>query len=376
MIADPSAFTPPYDHSLCAALARAGTDVELVTSRFLYGPAPEPAGYTRNELFYRLTNRVFAGRLRARLRVAAKLLEHPGDMMRLLGHIRRTSPQIVHFQWLTVQPLDVRFLERIKVPVVLTAHDVLPREPRAGQLAAARRLYERAAAVVVHSDHGCGRLVDELGIDPAKVHVIPHGAFDYLAKLPPGPIDPALGELGDRPVVLFFGLVRPYKGVDVLIEAFARAPEDALLLVVGMPRMPLEPLEKLARDLGLGDRVRWLPRFVTDPEIPAYFERADLVVLPYREIDQSGVLYTALAFGKPIVVSRVGGLGEIADRDAAALAVPADDPAALGAAIGELLADQARREELAAAARRVAGGVYSWDAVAGKTLELYASLAV
>ena len=138
-------------------------------------------------------------------------------------------------------------------------------------------------------------------------------------------MDPAVGDLEGRKVVLCFGLVRPYKGVDLLIEAFAAAPPDAVLLVVGRAMMPIEPLRRRARELGIADRVRFVTRFITDPEIPSYFRRADLVVLPYREIEQSGVLFTALAFGCPLLLSAVGGFSEVGERHGAARLVPAGD---------------------------------------------------
>jgi glycosyltransferase involved in cell wall biosynthesis len=140
-----------------------------------------------------------------------------------------------------------------------------------------------------------------------------------------------------------------------------------------MPRMDLAPLEELARR-GPGT-VRFVPRFVTDPEIPSFFRRADVVVLPYREIDQSGVLYTALAFGKPLVLSDVGGFGEVAREHGAGRLVPPGDPHALAAAVRELLEDPIARDRLADAAARAAAGPYSWDAAAASTLELYRELA-
>src|SRR2546421_8779104 len=102
--------------------------------------------------------------------------------------------------------------------------------------------------------------------------------------------------------------------------------------------MPTGPLHAAA-----GPNVRFVERFVTDAEIPAYFRRADLVVLPYRQIDQSGVLYTALAFGRPLVLSSVGGFTELAEEHDAARLVSPGDPQALAAAIRELLDDPAER---------------------------------
>ena len=125
-LVDPSAFTPPYDHALAAALARAGAAVELVTSRFAYGPVPAPEGYLRRELFYRRT----AGAPGSALRRAAKLAVHVPDMLRY----RRVaaSADVVHLQWVDVPWLDVPLLP--DRPLVLTAHDLLPREPRPGQV--------------------------------------------------------------------------------------------------------------------------------------------------------------------------------------------------------------------------------------------------
>ena len=364
-VVDPSAYTPPYDHSLCAALARAGADVELVTSRFLYGPVPRPEGYRVTEAFYRRTAR---RGLESRVRLALKLAEHVPDMLRYRR--RAASADVVHYQWLTVQPLDVHLLPPAR-PRVLTAHDVIPREPRPGQIAATRRLVRRMDAVVVHSAHGAARLEQELAVDPSRIHQIPHGAFDYLTRLPEErPLPPELAAV-EGPVVLCFGLIRPYKGVDVLLDAW-RSVEGAELWVVGAPRMPLEPLRRLAR--AAKAPVRFVPRFVTDPEIPAYFRRADLVALPYREIDQSGVLYTALAFGKPLLLTRVGGFTEVGERDGAARLVPPGDADALGAALSELLADEGARERLATAAADAAASRYSWDSVALHTLSLYRAL--
>ncbi len=365
-VVDPSAFTPPYDHALSASLARAGAEVELVTSRFQYGPVPRGEGYRLSEdAFYRRTT---ARPLGARGRTALKLAEHVPDMLRLR---RRTlEADVVHYQWLTVQPLDVHLLPP-KRPRVLTAHDVLPREPRPGQIAATRRLIERMDAVVVHSEHGAARLREELGAPAERTRVIPHGAFDYLTRLPAERALPPDLAAVKAPVILCFGLLRHYKGIDVLLDAFASV-EGAELWIVGMPRIPLEPLEALARRAP--GRVRFVPRFVTDPEIPAYFRRADVVVLPYREIDQSGVLYTALAFGKPLVLSAVGGFVEVAEEHGAARLAPPGDRDALAGALTELLDDPAARERLGEAAGRAAAGAYSWDTVAERTLALYREL--
>jgi glycosyltransferase involved in cell wall biosynthesis len=362
-VLDPSAYTPPYDHALCHVLGAAGAEVTLVTSRFAYGPVPPADGYVRRELFYRHA----LGAPGSRLRAACKLAEHIPDMLRY----RRLAlkADVVHFQWLSVQHLDGRLLPARRSPsgalrpLVLTAHDVLPREPRAGQLTAQRRLYERFDAIVVHSAHGRERLTGELGVDPARVHVIPHGAFAHLADRRPQPPPFAT----EKPVVLCFGLMRPYKGIDLLLEAWHDI-DEAELWIVGMPKFDITHLRRAAPA-----NVRFVPRFINDTELPAYFQRADLVVLPYREIDQSGVLFTALAFGKPLLLSDVGGFPEVA-ATGAARAFPAGDASALRVALRKLLSDPAALSAMAERARAAAAGQYSWDAIARHTLGLYHSL--
>jgi glycosyltransferase involved in cell wall biosynthesis len=362
-VVDPSAFTPPYDHALCSALARAGARVDLVTSQFGYGAVPAPAGYARRELFYR---RAF-GAAGSRPRRASKLLQHVPDMLRYRV-VARAEADVVHFQWLDLQWLDAWLLPAR--PTVLTAHDLLPREPRPGQAAAQRRLYQAVDAIVAHSEYGRAQLVDRLGVAPDKVRVIPHGAFEHLTRQPGElPLPDPLRSI-DAPVVLFFGLLRPYKGLEVLLEAW-RGIADAELWIVGHPRMALGPLRAAA-----DDTVRFVARFVSDLELPAFFRRADLVVLPYtrtERFDQSGVLATALAFGKPVVVSDIGGFGEVAAAGGARLVAPGE-AGALRATLNELLEDPAARAALAEGARRAAIGPFSWDEAARRTVALYEAL--
>jgi glycosyltransferase involved in cell wall biosynthesis len=364
-IVDPPAYTPPYDRSLAAALAAAGADVELLTSHFAHGPVPPASGYEVTDAFYRRS----AERIDQRGRRAVKGAEHLGDMLRFR---RSLDADVVHYQWLTFPGVDALLLPATR-PRILTPHGWLRREAWHGRAARGiRRLIGRMDALVALSEYGAEVLREEARVEPERVHVIPHGAFDYLTRL--GDEAPLPDELArvEGPVVLFFGLIRPYKGVDVLLEAFERV-EGAELWIVGRPLgMSLDALQALA-ERGRA-RVRFVSRFVADNELPAFFRRADLVVLPYRDAEQSGVLFTSLAFGKGTVVTDVGGFAEVAATGAARL-VPPGDAGALGGAITELLADADSRSKLAAAAKAAAAGPYSWDAVAAKTLDLYRTVA-
>ncbi len=348
---DPSADVLPYDHALAGALARRGAGVELITSRFVHGPAPAPNGYAVERSFYRLATGPAADR--PRLRRALKLAEHVPDTLRVRRHAAAADLQ--HWQWLWLEAVTTRLLPRGR-PQVLTMHNVI-RRGRSG-----RALADRMDATIVHTRHGA-----ELLGDGPRVHVIPHGAFEHLTRQPDErPLPPELAAV-EGPVVLCFGVVRPYKGVDALVDAF-RSLEGAELWVVGRPLgVDLDGLRAPAN-------VRFVPRYVSDAELPAYFRRADLLVLPHRSVDVSGVLFAGLAFGKPMVLSDVGGFRELVEEHGAGRLVAPGDPAALAAAIGELLADPAERERLAGRARAAAAGPYSWDSIAERTLAVYEEL--
>jgi glycosyltransferase involved in cell wall biosynthesis len=240
-----------------------------------------------------------------------------------------------------------------------------------GGLRASLRALERMDAVVALTEYGAGRLADA-GVAREKIEVIPHGAFDYLTDLPERPLPPEL-QGASGPVILLFGLIRPYKGADVLLRAFSEMEaENAEVWIAGRPLgVDMEALRRQAQ--AAGRPVRIIDRFVSDSEVPAVMRRADVVALPYREVEQSGVLYTALAFGKAIVASSVGGFPEVAaaGEGGTLRLVPPGDHVALAEALDAVVGEPAERARLEAAASAAAAGPYAWDTIAAQTLSLY-----
>jgi len=171
------------------------------------------------------------------------------------------------------------------------------------------------------------------------------------------------------------GLLRPYKGLEILLDAWPMvrtAIPNAQLLVAGRVLGDPDGAARLERMAGEGSGVIADLRFTPTEEFVGAMVRADVVVLPYRRIDQSGVLFAALALGRPLVATRVGGFAEVIEQHGAGLVVPPEDPAALAAALIEVLRDPARREAMAAASRAAADGPFSWDAIAAATERIYA----
>lgn len=346
MLADPPAFTPPYDHALATALVRAGAEVELATSAFRFGARPVPVGYTVREVFYPGS----AGIRSRPARLALRALEHPFGMLRLL----RSRRDVLHLQWLAAPEVD-GILLRSRGPLVFTAHDLLPRRT-AGRTRLWRSLFGRFDRTVVHSERGRETL-ERFGVDPARLRVIPHPVFRS---------DPVRRD--DGATVLALGVIRPYKGLDDAVAATRRV-SGARLLVAGDPRIPLDGLVQEA-----GQTAEWRLGYLDDAAIEAALGESTVAVFPYRdELDQSGALLQALGAGLPAVVYDVGGLGEVVRRYGAGSVVPPGDVEALAAALESLLADASALAAARAGAER-ARSELTWDAAAAAHLALYEEL--
>ena len=341
LLADPPAFTPWYDHELAAALAHAGVEVELATSRFRFGDVPAPDGYRRTERFYPLSSRLFG---RSRLRLPLKGVEHV-DVMRSLALAR---PDVLHLQWLALPQADVHL--RFRAPSVFTAHDLLPRRT-ASRRGLWRRILARFDRVVAHSERGRETLAD-LGVE---ARVIPHPVYPSAAT-----------RSDDGATLLALGVIRPYKGLADAIEATRRLP-DARLIVAGDAAMPLDGLRA-------AERVDWRLGYLPQTELDRALSEATVAVFPYRaELDQSGALLQALGAGVPAVVYDVGGLGEPVRTYDAGRVVPAGDVEALTNAVGSLLGDASALAAARAGAER-ARAELTWESAARSHLELYREL--
>jgi glycosyltransferase involved in cell wall biosynthesis len=174
---------------------------------------------------------------------------------------------------------------------------------------------------------------------------------------------------------ILFGKIKPYKGADTLIEAFARLPtalrDRAKLRIVGKPYMDIEPLHALIRARDLTNRVSIEPHFVPDDQVSTLFTQGTVAVFPYREIDSSGVLAQALAYARPVVASRIGCFAEtLADGKHGHL-VPPSDVAAFAAAMAHLLEDRDFAASCSSSALTLSKSGMDWSLIAQRTATLY-----
>lgn len=351
-IVDPASWSLAYDAPLGAALARAGCEVTLHCTRSPHGAeaVAEANGFGVEESFYR--SGYGLGVLPRR---AGRAIQHPLDLAKLTRRLRSEADAVM-VQWLPGRRIDSRAWARLarELPVTFTAHNAQERDN-----AADPDLLRGFSAVVAHSDGGA-EVLCAAGLEHVwRMRIGAYTQYATTAQPAAAPVDVP----DDAPLVVLPGLLRPYKGVDVLLAAWPTvraAVPGARLVVAGRPMgvtLPDTP----------PDGASFLPRFVSEEELGWLLRRADVCCLPYTRIDMSGIAAAALACETPLVLSDIGGFGEYVGRGA--VTVPPQDPAALAAALVEVLGDDSRRARLADEARAAIETVYSWDAIAAEYVE-------
>jgi glycosyltransferase involved in cell wall biosynthesis len=210
-----------------------------------------------------------------------------------------------------------------------------------------------------------------LGIPARRLVKLPHGPLEAVPEAGDTTDDAMEGELR----IVLFGKIKPYKGADLLIEAFGRlAPalrDQARIQIIGKPYMDLAPLHERAAALGIADRISIEPRFVPDEEVATLFGPGAIAAFPYREIEASGVMTLALAHGRPILASRLGAFAETITDGVEGLLVPPDDIAALESALARLLGDRGFARSAAAASRALFARMPGWEEIGRRTADLY-----
>ncbi len=292
---------------------------------------------------------------------------NPATFWRAAKEISRSEPDIIVFQWwhpfFAIAYAPIMFLlgriDRDCVSrIVLICHNVLPHESSPIDRALIRSVFARANAFLVHSAEDRENLLKMRR--GARVEINPLPIFDLFprGRYTRSAARSALGV--DGPVVLFFGLVRPYKGLSVLLDALARTAGklDAKLLVVGEFYESKDKYAALIRRLGIDDKVIVVDRYVPNEEVELYFAASDVVALPYLSATQSAIVQVAYAFERPVIVTAVGGLPEVVEHGVTGYVVPPNDPAALSGAIIRFF-EEGRGDEMG---RNIRGSAdrFSW----------------
>jgi glycosyltransferase involved in cell wall biosynthesis len=354
-------------------LARRGHDVRLLGRPMRATDAIAPQGYDYVPRFFR-----FGERARGLLGdgmpgKVVKAVEY--GLGALAGPLGDLAGDVVHAQWLPFAWADARLLSRLKDRAALV-HTVHNAQAYHGDAVAAVQgrgyiaLLPRFDALIVHGEATRAALEGQ-GLDMARVHLVAHPPMK-LAEASEADLAGVAPRHPGLPRILFFGTIRPYKGLDLLIEAAIslwKDGHDFELVLAGKPFMAIEALLGRVRGAGFAHRLITDLGFLPEGRLDAHLSRADIIAFPYRAIDSSGAFLSALGYGAAMVTSDAGMFADLGEGDVARF--PVGDAAALTDKLRPLVDDAALRARFGQAARALDARLGGWDQAAAATERAY-----
>jgi glycosyltransferase involved in cell wall biosynthesis len=376
----------PYAYGLSLALALKGVKLDVIANRELESPEihAQPT----------VTFLALHGDLRQAASLTSKLLQHLAVYGRMIRYAATAKPRIFHILWnykfqLFDRTLLMLYYKFLGKRIVLTAHNVNA-AARDGNESMANRLslkiqYRLSDHIFVHTDKMKAALHSDFGVPEKAVSVIPFGVNNSVPDTDLTSVEAKrrLGLDSQDKAILFFGRMRPYKGLDYLVEAFhqiALGDKSYHLIIAGEPKKDSvrhwREIQDSIKRKEIGDRVIQEARFIRDEETEIYFKAADVLVLPYSQVFQSGVLFLAYSFGLPVIATDVGSLRDDIVEGRTGYVCQPCDAMDLAKSIERYFASdlfktlERRRAEIKA----FAGMRNSWELVGDKTCEIYAQL--
>lgn len=364
---DPSLFTGPYDAALTDGLVLAGVTPTWITRPTRSGDRQEIDVTRVQAVFYKHVDDIKW--LPDRLRTVAKGLAHLVGLGRMAMTLLRLRPDVVHYQWVVLPPIDLPMMRLIQFfcPVVLTVHDTVAFNGE--RMSWLQNLgfhgpIKLANHLIVHTQSGKETLLRH-GIAASKISIVAHGPLPLHAR--PNPARPARDP---RYTFILFGEMKPYKGIDVLVEAVGLlSPEiraQAKVIVAGRERMDLAPIHARIEALGLTNTIEMQVKRLSESEMADLFTDGDCFVFPYRQIDASGVYFLTKSFNKWMIASKVGVFAEDMRPGEDGDLVSSGDPHELARSMTEAINSRRGRE----------GGTLkgSWEHIGRQTAALYGAL--
>jgi len=377
----------PYAIGLASALAARGVEIDFIGSGDVTGEE------LRTEPRIRLLN--LRGPQNPDVAVANKMIRVSRYYVRLLSYAWSSSASIFHILWndkfeLFDRTLLMMYYRLLGRRIVLTAHNINARK-RDGRDSAVNRLtlriqYALVQRIFVHTTRMKEELIADFSVAPEKVVVIPFGINNTIpsTSLTSEQARAALQLLPKHKVMLFFGRLTPYKGLEFLVEALCelRTRDERYRLIIAGPIKTSSEYWQRVQDriasLGITDLLVERIGYIPDAQVERYFKAADAVVLPYLNVFQSGVLFLGYSFGLPAIVTDVGSLREEVVEGGTGFVCKPGDALSLANSIETFFSSDLyrhlahRRDEI----REYANQKYSWVTVSQVILETYSELRV
>ena len=383
LVIDACQFSANYNYCLLDALVKKGERIVYATTKFAHGYIPNPPGVAVLRCFFflaRLTGRITSsGPVRRFLRA----IEYPLNLFFLLAYVLIKRIKVVHFIWVVSPCLDYWFIKLLQLTgcrVVYTAHNPFPHEPKAGDIRKYSRIYQRVDHIIALTKYTRNEIIAHCGISTEKISVLLHGDYKVLFSQYGCNDDIAKKvqqKAGNRKIIAFLGHIRPYKGLEVFVDAFGlikkRMP-DSFFLIAGSVLIgdKKDWEEKLAESCKSDDL--WVDlRFVPIEDIKAYLSVIDVLVQPYMSASQSGNTVMAYAAGVPVISTNVGGLAEMTEDGKTGYVIAPSKPEAIADALSKCFEGD-NYKKLSHNVRRAAAEQFNWKNIAEQTATVYGQL--
>ncbi len=379
-VMDLCCFIPFYTSQLCQALTNEQVDATLGSIRYYLQPDYfRRIGLRNNPGLMDVVGRFSIGN--KFLRRILKVLECCLNLAALAVRFLVAKPDVLHVQYLALLDYGIpveywflRFSKLLGIRIVHTVHNVLPPDNGEPRRHGYGKVYKLADLLICHGEEARTRLIKEFSIAAEKIVIVPHGPMFENARLSQPEARAALGFSPEEVIILSFGVISPYKGIDWLLDTWHKIQglKNARLVIAGTgdPAL-LASIEQQVQALGIQDSVHLHLKFVPVEMLPSFYQSSDVIVYPYREITTSGAITTGIGYGKAIVATRVPAFRELLREGETALFVDYGDVDGLGDAISKLVRDPKLRARLAENVAALGRRCSSWEAIAERTRRCY-----
>lgn len=308
-----------------------------------------------------------------------KVLSYRRSWERVADYCLKNQVDVIHVQWYIFSPLDWYYHCQLRakgIRVITTIHDLLPFNKKFYDPFFHKKIYVGADAVVNQARMNEEVLVKEFGVERSRITYVPHGHYmEYAENATMEESRKRLNIPADRPMILFFGQIKTVKGVDVLLEALPKVAKrypNVLCVIAGKVwKDDFSVYQDMIDTLQIGDNVRTDIRFIGDDEIKYYFNAADIVALPYRQIYQSGVVLLAYAYEKPVVATTEGEFLTVVKPNKTGLLVPSGNADALADALIWYLDHPEQAKQFGVDGKADLMVRLSWDTIAKSVVQIY-----
>jgi glycosyltransferase involved in cell wall biosynthesis len=369
-----SAMGNDYTFYLCSGMKAVGIDIYLVV------PEDREVGFKINFLLVNLSPTKSSS-----VSKSDKLIRYINYLIKLYRYIKKNKFDAVHFQFLRrieAESIFFLFLRLTGTNLVYTVHDVSPLKKNKLNSLLNILIYKSAKVLIVHSAKNKQMLLDRVSLNPEKIKIVPHGNFNHYVSAEPLTKNDARKYFGlnsEEKVLLFFGFIKEYKGLDILLEAAAISSKsigNLTLIIAGAAQSKtlVESYNKMISELPKDVKVIYHSEFIDRDKVAFYFLASDVLVLPYRIISHSGVLHLAYSFGRAIIGTRVGDFEEFIEDGKSGILTNSNDSAGVAKAIIRFYSDSENVDKMCSYARNLNDTKFSWTNITLSMKEIYQQL--